>query len=456
MKPIDRNSPPVSAEFPRVRIPRFERAVLSNGLRVALLHDSRFPSISLRLGLPGGNKKDPSSRTGIAEIMAAMMTDGTSRHNARELAEASAQLGAQFHFASSDDFFVGVGTVLEDAFGPFLPLFAECLLGSEFPPDELALRKQNRMHELMVERSEAGYWADAKMYELAFGAHPYAVTSPEPEHIAAIEREDLARMSRSSFLPGEAVLVLVGDLPERERLHAQLEATLGVWKGEAPEDVSVAVAPGGFDAASIPIHVIHRPGSVQAELRMGRPAPNRLHPDYLALSVLNTLLGGGASSRLFSEIREKQGLAYHVSSSYSALIEGGLLALTTQVAMDRVADAVLGLRHEIRRLVEEPVPAGELASVRNYINGTFVLRLESHASLANQISGVELLGLGDDYLDTYTARVAAVTAEELREIAGRYFVPEDYALVVAGDAAVLEPQLKELGPVVVSEPGSRE
>ena len=177
----------------------------------------------------------------------------------------------------------------------------------------------------------------------------------------------------------------------------------------------MAVAPGGFDAASIPIHVIHRPGSVQAELRMGRPAPNRLHPDYCAQRA-EYIARRGASSRLFSEIREKQGLAYHVSSSYSALIEGGLLALTTQVAMDRVADAVLGLRHEIRRLVEEPVPAGELASVRNYINGTFVLRLESHASLANQISGVELLGLGDDYLDTYTARVAAVTAEVLREI----------------------------------------
>ncbi|MDZ7637254.1 MAG: pitrilysin family protein [Bryobacterales bacterium] len=455
MKLVDRNTPPASAALPVVRIPRFERQSLSNGLRVVLLEDPRFPSISLRLGLPGGNKVDPPSRTGIAETMAAMMTDGTPRHDARALAEQSAQIGAQFHFSASDDFFMGVGTVLEDSFEPFLQLFTECLLDSTFPEEELVLRKQNRLHELMVERSEAGYWADARMYELAFGAHPYAVTSPEPEHVAALERDDLVAMARNAFLPAETVLVLVGDLPERASLLAQLEGTLGQWKQQrSGEKPAAPRKPNGHDPANTPIHLIHRAGSVQAELRMGRPAPSRLDAGYIPLTVLNTLLGGGASSRLFSEIREKQGLAYHVSSSFSSLVEGGILSLTTQVAMDRVGEAVRGLQHEIRRLVEEPIPAEELASVRNYINGTFVLRLESHGSLANQISGIQLLGLGDDYLETYTARVAAVTAGELQEIAARYFVPEDYALVVAGDASVLEPQLKQFGTVQVSEPGS--
>ncbi|MCC6265122.1 MAG: insulinase family protein [Bryobacterales bacterium] len=450
----NRTIPPVATEFPRVRIPRAQHAILSNGLRVAWLEDPRFPSISLRLGLPGGNKLDPPSRTGIAETMTAMMTDGTDRLCARELAEASAQLGAQFHFSASDDFFIGVGTVLEDAFEPFLQLFSTCLLESVFPADELTLRKQNRLHELMVERSEAGYWADSKMNELVFGAHPYAVTSPEPAHIAAIERGDLVTMARTAWRPEEAVLVLVGDLPERARLLAQLEVVFSAWRRAGRKEERAPVPAAGHTAASTPIHLIHRAGSVQAELRMARPAPNRLHPDYLPLTVLNTVLGGGASCRLFSEIREKQGLAYHVSSSYSALAEGGILSLTTQVAMDRAGEAVLGLRHEMRRLVDEIVPASELASVRNYMNGTFVLRLESHGSLANQFSGVELLHLGEDYLDTYTARVSAVTAEELHALAGQYFVPEDYVLVVAGDAAVLEPQLSALGTVVVSEPGA--
>ncbi len=453
MKLAGGNTPPVASGLPRLRVPKFDRLTLSNGLRVVLLADSRFPSISLRLGLPGGNKADPPSRTGIAETTATMMTDGTPQHTARAIAEISAGLGAQFHFSSSDDFFAGSGTVLEDSFAPFLRLFAECVSGSIFPADELALHKQNRMHELAVERSEAGYWADAKIQRLVFGGHPYAIASPEPAHIARIEREDLLEMAANGFAPKDAVLVLVGDLPPRASLERQLEETLGGWRRDSPARTRDSAKLGCGPAPAMPVHVIHRPGSVQAELRMGRPAPHRLHEDYMALTVLNTLFGGGASCRLFTEIREKQGLAYHVSSSFSALVEGGALTVTTQVAMDRAGDAVRGLHREMRRLIDEPVPAAELQSVRNYMSGVFVLRLESYGSLASQISGVQLLGLGDDYLDTYTDRVAAVTAERLREIASRYYVPEDYALVVAGDAAVLEPQLKEFGAVVVSEVG---
>jgi zinc protease len=122
--------------------------------------------------------------------------------------------------------------------------------------------------------------------------------------------------------------------------------------------------------------------------------------------------------------------------------------------MERVGEAVRGLQHEMRRLLDEPVPDAELASVRNYLNGTFVLRLESHASLANQISGIQMLGLGEDYLETYTQRVVAVTAEDLRSLAARYFNPDEYALVVAGDARMLAPQLEPMGNVTVTDPGA--
>ncbi|MCU0229417.1 MAG: insulinase family protein, partial [Bryobacterales bacterium] len=200
------------------------------------------------------------------------------------------------------------------------------------------------------------------------------------------------------------------------------------------------------------VTLIHRPGSVQAEVRLGRPAIARNHPDYFPLTVLNTLLGGGASSRLFMEIREKQGLAYHVSSSMMALMESGMVSLSTQVSMERVGDAIRGLHHEMRRLENDAIPAEELQSIRNYLNGTFVLRLESHSSLANQISAIKLLGLGDDYLDEYVHRVAAVSLEDLRQTAARYFRPQDYSIVVVGDAQILEPQLQEFGDVSRATP----
>ncbi|MCW5962598.1 MAG: insulinase family protein [Bryobacterales bacterium] len=450
MPAVSRSVPPIAPALPVVRIPQFEEYALSNGLPVVLLRDTRFPSVSLRLGIAGGNRVDPPARTGIAETLCSMFSDGTSRHSARDLADATALLGASMHFSASDDFFVGSGTVLEDNFEPFVDLFSECLLESVYPEDELALHKQNRIQELMVERSEAGYWADARLYRDVFGEHPYAVMSPQPEHIAALERDDLSNMWARRIGPREAVLVLVGDLPETGNLLALLESRFGAWRN-ATEAASTGQASSGSKPK---VTLIHRAGSVQAEVRLGRPAIARSHADYFPLSVLNTLLGGGASSRLFMEIREKQGLAYHVSSSMMALMEHGMVSLSTQVSMDRVGVVIRGLQHEMQRLEAEPIAAEELQSVRNYLNGTFVLRLESHSSLANQISAIKLLGLGDDYLERYVERVAAVSTDALREAAARYFRPEDFSIVVAGDAVELEPQLREFGEVAVEEAGA--
>jgi zinc protease len=447
MRAIDRSVPPIAPALPQVHIPRYEQHTLSNGLSVVLLRDPRFPSVSLRLGIAGGNRVDPIGHTGVAETLCSMLTDGTSRRSARELADATALIGANLHFSASDDFFVGSGSVLEDQLTPFLDLFGECLLDSVYPEEELELHKQNRIQELMVERSEAGYWADAFLFEDVFGSHPYAVTSPEPEHIAALEQEDLKQMWRSRVGPRDAVLVLVGDLPESMKVLGALEAQLATWTNQNGKADT-----GKLLASHKPsIVLVNRPGSVQAEVRLGRPGIARAHEDYFPLSVLNALLGGGASSRLFTEIREKQGLAYHVSSSMMALMEHGILTLSTQVAMDRVGEALRGLHHEMRRLEQEPIPVAELQSVRNYLNGTFVLRLESHASLANQMSAIRLLGLGDDYLERYVERIAAVSAEALQEKAREYLHPEDYSIVVVGDATALEPQLKEFGQLRVTE-----
>jgi zinc protease len=447
MPAIDLRVPPIAPSLPKVHIPRFEQHTLSNGLNVVLLRDSRFPSVSLRLGIAGGNRVDPAAKTGVAETLASMLTNGTSSRTAREIADAAALIGANLHFSASDDFFVAAGSVLEDELPAFLSLFSECLLDSSYPEEELALHKQNRMQELLVERSEAGYWADAFLFQDIFGDHPYAVTSPEPGHIASLERTDLQQMWKKRIGPGNAVLVLVGDLPESARIVDALQTQLSSWNTPT-EDPSTGKLPAGHKPMVL---LVNRPGSVQAEVRLGRPGICRTHEDYFPLSVLNALLGGGASSRLFTEIREKQGLAYHVSSSMMALQEHGILSLSTQVAMDRVGDAIRGLHHEMRRLSTEAIPAAELHSIRNYLNGTFVLRLESHGSLANQFSAMRMLGLGDDYLERYVDRIAAVPASALQEQALKYFQPQDYSIVVVGDATAIEPQLKDLGPVQVAE-----
>jgi zinc protease len=447
MSTVNRSVPPIAPSLPTVRIPQFEQHRLSSGLLVVLLRDTRFPSVSLRLGIPGGNRVDAPQQTGVAETLCSMLNDGTHTRSSRDIADEAGLLGASLHFSASDDFFVGVGTVLEDNLEPFLALFSDCLLHSIYPEDELALYKMNRIQELLVERSEAGYWADATLHREVFGSHPYSVTSPEPAHLEAIERETLAAMWESRFGPQNAVLVMVGDLPETGALLRLLEQHFVGWRNQT----TPLLEPGPAADMTPSIKLVHRANSVQAELRMGRPAIARKDPAYFPLSVLNTVLGGGASSRLFMNIREKQGLAYHVSSSMMALMERGLVALSTQVSMERVGETIRGLQHEMRRLYEEPIPEEELRSVRNYLSGTFALRLESHSSLANQISAIKMVGLGDDYLERYVERVAAVSGDDLRDVAERFFRPEAYSIVAVGDAEVLKPQLEAFGTVETLE-----
>jgi len=446
MSTVNRSLPPIAPTLPKVRIPGFEQHALGNGLGVVLLRDTRFPSVSLRLGIAGGNRIDPTDATGVAETMCSMLNDGTQTRTSRDISDAMGLIGASLHFSASDDFFIGTRGVLEDNLERFLELFSDCLLQSIYPEHELDLYKQNRIQELLLERGEPGYWADSTLYRKIFGSHPYAVTSPEPEHLEALERDSLVTMWQKHLGPKDAVLVMVGDLPPTGHLLTLLEGYLGQWNNETAALVSGA----SQEIVQPEVLLVHRPGSVQAELRLGRPAIARNHPDYFPLTVLNTVLGGGASSRLFMEIREKQGLAYHVSSGVMALMEGGLMALTTQVSMDRAGEAIRGLHHEMRRLYHEPIPDAELQSIRNYLSGTFVLRLESHGSLANQLSAIKMLDLGDDYLERYVERVAAVSGEDLRATADRYFHPEDYTIIAVGDEQVLRPQLEAFGNVTVT------
>jgi zinc protease len=204
------------------------------------------------------------------------------------------------------------------------------------------------------------------------------------------------------------------------------------------------------------VTLLNRAGSVQADVRIARTAITRTDPDYFPLLVGNTVLGGGASSRLFMNVREEKGYAYDARSVVHAMRDGGLFAASTQVRNEVLQAAVETVIGELRRMGEEPVAAGDLATAQNYLSGTFVMRLETQDSLAAQIAGTKLMGLPLAYLEQYTANVRAVDAERIRDAAARHFRPDDAAIVVVGDAQPLAPQLADFGGVVVQEAAETE
>jgi zinc protease len=442
---IDRTHPPETGALPPFKLPAVHQTVLANGLRVVLVEDRRFPLVSLRLAFEAGAKFDPPALAGLSEAAGSLLTEGTRSRTARQIAEELADLGGALKAAAGPDGLTLSGNGLAENLPKLLDLAADVAIHASFPEDEVKLYQNRRTQELLAERAEAAFWADEKIAALVFGSHPYARQNPTPESLARLDRAALVGFRDAHLTPGNAVLILLGAIPARQEALALVKSRFGAW----PKKPLAARPAAAFPAPARSILLVDRPGSVQADIRVGRLAVERTHADYFPLLVANTILGGGASSRMFMNIRERQGFAYDAHSSLGPRKNGGLFATVTQVRNEVLEPALRAVEAELERLGKEPVPQGELEDVKNFLSGNFVMSLETQAGLATQLASMKLLGLPDDYLETYTAKVRAVTPAQIQAAAARYFAPAAAGIVVVGDASRIAGTLEKLGKITV-------
>jgi len=442
---LDRTKPPETLPLPPFKLPSVYEAALSGGLRVILVEDRRLPLVTLRLAFEAGSKFDPQDLAGLAEAAAALLTEGTKTRTARQIAEELAELGGAMRGAAGPDGLTLQANVLAENLPKLLELVADVTLNAVFPEQEVKLYKARRTQELIAERAEAAFWADEKITAAVFGNHPYSRSNPTPESIAKLERSRLLSFRDAFLVPNNGYLVLLGSLPPRSQLLEQLEKLFGAWRHRTLPDPPAAA----FPKPERSIILVDRPGSVQADIRIGRLAVDRNHPDYFPLLVASTILGGGASSRMFTNIREKQGFAYDAHSSLQPRKVGGLFTTVTQVRDEVLEAAIRAVEAELETLAAKPVPEGELADVKNYLSGVFVMSLETQAALASQLASMKLLGLPDNYLETYTARIRAVEPALVQAAAARYMAPGAAHMVVVGDAGRIRPVLEKFGKVIV-------
>jgi zinc protease len=429
------------------KLPSVYETALPNGLRVVMVEDKRFPQVTLRLAFQAGAKFDPKDLPGLAEAAATLLTEGTKTRPSKQIAEDLAEMGGALKAAAGPDGFTLQGNVLAENLPKLLDLLTDVTLNAAFPEDEVKMYKNRRTHQLMADRSDASYWADEKIAAVVFGSHPYARTNPTPQSIAKLDRQMLAEFRDRQLVPNNAVLILLGAIPSREEALRLVTARLGSWQ---KKDLPARPA-AEFPASVRSILLIDRPGSVQADIRVGRLAVDRMNPDYFPFVVANTILGGGTSSRMFTNIREKQGFAYDAHSALQPRLNAGLFTAVTQVRNEVVEAALKAVDAELEKLATEPVSATELADVKNFLSGNFVMGLETQSGVANQLSTMKLLGLPVDYLETYTAKIRAVDAAQIQAVARKYMTPQLASLVVVGDASVIGKALEKLGKVTVEK-----
>ena len=438
----------MSREILPIKLPKPIEAKLKNGLTVLILEDNRAPFINMQLHIGGaGALFEPAAMAGLANTTAQMLREGTQTRTSLQLAEEidrlGASIGAGAAFGAPDTVLNASG--LSENFDVWFRLAVEMLLRPSFPADELEKMKQRMRAQLREQRSAANFLLNERFNRLVYGDHPAARVSVTAESIDRLNRESLSQWHRERFTPENSVLGIAGDVRAKDLL-VKLEKQLAGWKTRRvaqpwPRDPTPA------DGRKVLL--VHRPNSVQTTLTLGNIAVNRRSPDYLPMVLMNDIIGGGASARLFLNLREEKGYTYGVYSSFSALRYPGPWRAGGNMRTEVTDGALVEFYNEIRRIRDEPVSGRELEESKRSIVAGFALSLEQPTRLLNFAITRVLYGLPADYWDTYANKIMAVSAADVQRVARKYLNPDTLQLVAVGDATKIKTVLEKYGAVEV-------
>jgi zinc protease len=407
------------------------RRQLAGGAVVLVREHHTHPALTVRGYLPAGVRADPPGRDGLAVLTASMLTRGSAAHTSQELALELDSIGASLGVSSDIE---GAGfsarCLSEDA-ARVLDLLTEVLRGPVFPPDEVEKQRAKLITGIRESKLDTRAEADRAFRAAAYPAgHPHhRPAEGDEETVAAITRDDLVAFHRRRYRPDGLVVAVVGDV-EAGRVIDRLARAFDEWHPDpAPETPPV---PSAGPAASVQRRRVEIPGKTQADIVLGVPGFARTSPDYYAGMMTDLILGRlGLMGRLGATVRDEEGLAYYVYSQAQAGFFGGPWAVRAGVNPANVGRATEGILREIEGLQREPVRGDELRDARDYVTGSLALRLETDGGIAQALLELELFDLGLDYLTRFPALIAAVTPEQMGDVARRYLRLDGYTVATA-------------------------
>ena len=445
----DRSRPPALGPTPVLRLPAIEKRTLSNGLPVWIMGVHRVPTVHLELAVRAGIASDPSGKFGLSSLTADMLDEGAGSKSALEIADAIDFLGAELEASGAHDVsYVGLQVPvarLADA----LAVMVDVVARPTFPDAELKRLRDERLASLLEAQDDPEQLIAFAFPRIVYGAEHRYGTQPmgTAAAITRITAADLKAFHAAKYRPSNAALFVVGDVTA-EGVMPILESGFASWKGEAaPAAPAISSAP---QLTGRHVYLIDKPGAAQSQIRIGWIGVPRSTPDYFAIRVLNTILGGSFSSRLNNNLREVHGYAYGAGSTFDMRLGAGPFYASAGVQTDKTAEALKEFFNELTR-IHEPVGADELERAKNFLALLLPRTFETGGGAANALAQTFVYSLPSDYFQTYQDRVRAVTSADVKRVADQYIQPDKFAVVIVGDRKVIEPGVKgmNLGPLTV-------
>ena len=442
----DRIMPPAPDAPVPTTLPVPVETRLANGLRVITVERHSLPLVTASLVAVGGGATDPANRAGVSELTSALMTKGTTTRSATEIARQIESRGASIESDTDRDGASVSVTVKSDQLGKALPILADVAIHPAFAPAEIKRARAQAIDGVTVVMKDPAQLAGLVANRAVFGAGPYAAPlSGTPTSLKAISRADLVASYAATWNPEQAALIMVGDVTP-SAATALAEAQFGGWKAEG-------VTPSGPSLPSLPfaarrVIVVDMPGAGQAGVVVARGAIARNDTRFYPLSVANTVLGGGFSSRLNQEIRIKRGLAYGAGSSLSARRIAGIVSARTQTKNVTAPDVVGLIADQMAAMGKTPVPADELETRKAVMIGGFGRTIERTEGIAGLLGGYVQQSVPLAELAHFTANVEAVDPAGVQSAAATLLDPAAASIVVVGDAKQFVDPLRKAYPAL--------
>lgn len=411
------------------------------GIKAWLVQEPTIPMLALEISFRGGSALDPGGKEGLANLLSGVLDEGAGELDSLAFQERLEDLAISLSFDSGRDGFDGSLRTLTKNRDEAFRLLGLALTQPRFDEEPVDRIRGQIIAGIVRQREDPNRLVGRAFFKTAFAGHPYAnPTRGTVESVSNVTADDLRQFVRRRFARDNLIVGVVGDITPEE-LGRLLDSALGGLPAKAePFEVPE------FMAADTDETLIVRKDIPQSVVMFGMPGIKRDDPNYFAAVLLNHVLGGGSfSSRLYTEIREKRGLAYSVYSSVYPLENSGLIIGGVGSANSRVAESLALVREQFNDIAENGISEAELDAAKTFITGAFPLRLNSNARIARTLVVLQEFDLGIDYLDRRAGIINAVTIDDVRRMADRLFDAGNMLTVIVGDPEGVEGREIEVG-----------
>jgi zinc protease len=439
--PLPKDLPPYGPEKP-LATPSVRSATLDNGLNLWLVSKPGFPKVALTVAVRGGLAADPANLPGLSELLSKTIDQGTRARSAKQIAQELQAAGGDLSASANKDSVEVSSVVLSSKLDGAIAVLSDILQNASFPDAEVTLAKRNLTDSLEQQEAEPRFLAARARDKVLFADHPYHVTSPTRDSIAAATPANLREVFAQRFRPDQVILVAVGDF-QSDKLLSTLKSALGSWK--APTNAPAAAISAPSAAVEHAVYIVPRPGSVQTTIELGTVGPKLGDPDYEITQVANAIYGGAFSSRLTSNIREDKGYTYSPYSFLASYLKAGEMISHADVRNEVTAPTLNEIEYELNRVATTTPTEEELSKAKRYLVGLEALRLQDRGSLANRLATLWVAGLPPEQIGISGKKISAATAAEVDGVGQKYFPAHRTAIIAVGEEKVVRDALGTFG-----------